>query len=90
MDAVAAKGRLAGCDWNAAPWNGPKTSTGGGIMARRKPAQYSRPAPVDISVAVSPAVGSAARSTEIGAETREELSVEEMEKADIMPTNHYA
>ena len=32
-----------------------------------------------------PAIGSAVASTEIGAESREELSVEETEKADIMP-----
>jgi hypothetical protein len=32
-----------------------------------------------------PVIGSAAGSTEIGAETREELSVEETEKVDIMP-----
>jgi len=29
-----------------------------------------------------------AGSAEIGAETREELSIEEMAKTDIMPTNH--
>lgn len=32
----------------------------------------------------------AARSTEIGADGAMKLSVEETEKADIMPTNHYA
>ena len=47
---------------------------------------------VDMSVSVftdrrsfGPGIGSGAGSTEIGVETREELSVEETEKADIMP-----
>ena len=43
---VAAKGRLAGGDWKGGAWNGPKTVTGHGTMANRKPPQYSRPASV--------------------------------------------
>jgi hypothetical protein len=34
---------------------------------------------------LGPAIGLTAGSTEIGAETRQELSIEETEKADIMP-----
>ena len=39
---------------------------------------------------LGPAIGLTAGSTEIGAETREELSIEETAKTDIMPTNHHA
>ena len=41
-----------------------------------------------IGRSLGPAIGLTAGSTETGAETREELSIEETAKADIMPTNH--
>jgi hypothetical protein len=43
-----------------------------------------------IGRSLGPAIGLTAGSTEIGAETREELSIEETAKTDIMPTNQHA